>query len=173
MADSGLKQIGQGVLVILLGVAIAGGGWYLYQDAQQATQNAVEVEGTVVSTGIDEKRVDDDDGGGSDIVYSPVVQYRYTYEGEQYSSSNLCPGMGSGCDAAQNRDQRSDVKEFLSDYPEGESVTIHVLPEEPSRAFLVNTGSASKSYLFIVGFGGLFGLFGLVALASGVKDLLD
>jgi hypothetical protein len=172
MADltDGLKGIGTGLVILVVGAAIAGGGWYLYQDAQEATENAVEVEATVVSAEVVQERVQDDTG--SHIAYEASIEYRYDYEGQTYTSSNLCPGMGSGCSAAQNKDTRSDARDVISKHTSGETATAFVLPSDPSESYLVDTDSASKSYYILIGIGGLVALFGLVGLGSGVKELL-
>jgi len=166
----GLKGIGTGLVILLIGAAIAGGGWYLYQDAQQVTENSVEVDATVVSTDVVEERVDDDTG--SHIAYSAHIEYRYTYEGQTYTSSNLCPGKGSACSAAQNKDTRSGAREVISKHTSGETATAFVLPSDPSRSYLVDKDSASKSYFILIGIGGLVALFGLVGIGGGIKELV-
>lgn len=162
-----------GLVVLLVGGAVAAGGGYLYQDAKQATATAVEVDGTVVSSEVVHTTVDGGKAGGSQDAYYPRIQYRYTYEGETFSSTNLCPGAGSGCGPAQNKADRSEVEDFLAQYPEGGTATVHVPPDDPSGAYLVSASSKSTSeYLILVGFGGLIGLLGLAIFVSNLRDLL-
>lgn len=173
MADvtGGLSLVVKGLVVLLVGVGIAAGGGYLYQDARQATESAVEVEATVVSSEVVHTTVDGGGSAGSDDAYYPDVQYRYTYGGETYTSRNLCPGEGVGCDAAQNKQDRSEVEAFVSEYPEGETATVHVPPDEPANAYLVE-GSSPNVYLILAGFGGIVGLMGVAVSLGGVKELL-
>lgn len=170
---SGSSSLAGAFVFLLVGVAVTGGGWYLYEDARYATENAVEVDATVVSSEVTEEREDDDDDGDYDTVYSPRVQYRYTYEGETYTNGDICPGAGSGCGAAQDRETRQRAQEFLADYEEGETVTVYVLPNEPSRSYLVDRDSPSNTYFIMMGIGGLFAVLGLYAVVSNVADLLD
>jgi hypothetical protein len=172
MADSSSGLAG-GLLFLVVGAAIVGGGLYLYQDAKQATASATEVEGTVVSSTIGEKTVQDESGGRSHRTYYAEIRYRYTYEGATYRSTNLCPGRGSACEAAQNDPDRGEIEEIVARYPEGETTTVHVPPEDPSNAYLVDASSASTNdYLILVGFGGLVGVAGLAVFVGAIKDLL-
>lgn len=164
----GLWGLAQAVVILLIGTALVGGGWSFHQDAQQATENAIEVDGRVVSSVVTEVRVEDEDG--SHIEYAPEIEYRYTYEGTTYTSTSICPGTAEGCEAS-NAKSREDVEEFLSRYPEGETVTVYVLPDEPARAFLVETDSGSIAYYILMGIGAIAVLGGLGAVAGSLKKL--
>jgi hypothetical protein len=160
------------LLMLVVGVAMAGGGVYLHQDAKQATENAVEVDATVDSSTV-ESKLQDSDSGQRHRVYYVEIAYRYTYQGETYTSRNLCPGAGSSCDAAQNKDQRSDARELAEEYPEGETVTAYVQPSEPASAYLVDASSSSTTeYLLLVGIGGVIALGGVVGSVNGLRSML-
>ncbi|MGM0591139.1 MAG: DUF3592 domain-containing protein [Halobacteriota archaeon] len=150
------------IVPIILGVLIIAGGGYLYYSGMQATANAEAVDATVVSSGV----VDTDDTGSSNDAddYSVMVEYRYTVDGESYTSRNLCPGLGSGCEPSS--DFRTDMEDFVDRYPEGEIVTAYVPPSEPSNAYLIQT-SPSLMYLVVSGFGVLLVLLGGRRLAGG------
>lgn len=165
----GLWGIAQGVVLLLIGTALVAGGWTFHQDAQQATENAIEMDGTVVSSVVTEVEVEDEDG--SHIEYAPEIEYRYTYEGTTYTSTSICPGTVEACEASNARDRES-VEEFLSQYPEGETVTVYVLPDDPSRAFLVKTDSGSIAHYMLIGFGAITVLGGFGAVAVGLKKLV-
>ena len=173
MADStgGLKLLGQALLLLVVGGAIAGGGYYLYQDATQASENAVEMEGTVISSTVESKTVQSDTGRNR--VYYVDISYRYTVDGERYTSDNLCPGAGSSCDIAQNKQTRNEAADIAGEYPADESVTVYVPPNEPTAAFLVQPSeSSTNAYWILVGFGALLALLGVGSLFNGLKTLL-
>jgi hypothetical protein len=161
------------LVLLVAGLAAAGGGVYLYQDATEATENAVEVDATVVSSEVESKLQDNDQTGQRDRVYYATIEYRYSYDGNSYTSTNLCPGVGSNCDAAQDKDQQSEARAILEEYPESETVTAYVQPDDPSEAHLVDAEeSSTKRYLVLAGFGGLLGVVGVVNLLRLVTNQL-
>lgn len=143
------------VVPILLGIVVVIGGGYLYYSGMQASANAESVEATVVSSTV----VDNGNTGNEDRdEYTVRVEYEYAYDGTTYTSENFCPGAGSGCKPSS--DFRTEMEEFLADYPDGGAVTAYVPPDSPGDAYLVDTGP-SATYLFVAGFGVL-----LVALGG-------
>ena len=129
----------------------------------QATQNAEEVDATVLSSDLVDNRDLGDDDDGSDR-FTVRVEYRYTHDGQTYTSENFCPGAGSGCKPSS--DFRTDMEEFLADYPEGETVTAYVPPGDPSNAYLIDTGP-SPAYLGVAAFGVLLIVLGVWRIATG------
>lgn len=123
------------IVPILLGLLLVAGGGYLYWSGMQATANAEEVDATVLSSSV----VDTDDTGSSQDAneYTVRVEYRYAYDGREYTTENLCPGAGTECEPSS--DFRTDMQEFVEEYPEGETVTAYVPPSAPSNAYLVDT----------------------------------
>jgi len=161
MSSGGNQRFAHPAVPILLGLLVMVGGGYLYYSGMQATANAEEVDATVVSSTF----VDNSNTGGNDAdEYTVAVEYRYTYDGQTHTSENLCPGAGSGCKPSS--DFRSDMEDFLADYPEGETVTAYVSSSNPSSAYLIDTGP-SLIYLVVVGFGLFILLLGARRLVTG------
>jgi hypothetical protein len=152
---------GHPAIIILLGVAAVVGGGYLYYSGLQATGNADEVEATVISSNVGEVG----SSTGSDS-YTISVRYRYTYDGETYTSWSMCPGAGSAC--VPTSDSRSDMQETLEDYPEGGTVTAYISPSDPSEAYLIDT-DPSPIYLGVSAFGMVFVLLGVRELRTGTE----
>lgn len=148
-------------LVICLGFAGVGG--YLFVSQQGAAADAVEVEATVVASEVVHEEVRDDDRVGREDRYSVRIEYRYTYEGETYTSTNRCAGAASGCTPSGSTP--TDAEAFVEDHPAGSSVTAYVQPDEPSQAYLFESGASTVWSLVMVG-GGLLGA------AVVLRDLL-
>jgi len=149
----------QNALGILFGVAVIAAGGYLYYSEMQATTDVTDVEATVISSSVGEVG----SATGSDS-YTINVRYRYTYDGETYTSWSMCPGAGSAC--VPTSDSRSDMEEALEDYPEGGTVTAYVSPSDPSQAYLLQE-EAPLVYLGVSVFGLLFVLVAVNDLRTG------
>lgn len=149
------------IVPVLVGLVLIVGGGYLYYSGMQATANAEEVDATVVDSAV----VDNTDPTDSNepAEFTVRIEYEYTYEGETYTSENLCPGAGSGCEPSS--DFRTDMQEYLEEYPEGETVTAYVPPSDPAGAYLIDTGP-SPIYLGIAAVGLLLVLLGGRRVAS-------
>lgn len=146
--DIGSVSLRKSILIFLVGVGAATFGVYDYVQQNQAVESAVEVDATVVETGVDtvsSRR------GGPD--YRPTATYEYSYEGESYTSSNVFPSMVS-----KDFDTRSRAESALSEYEAGETVTAYVNPNSPNDAFLLN--ETSNSPLWFTAIGGAFALVG-------------
>lgn len=154
----GDSRMAHPVVPILIGVVVLLGGGYLYYSGMQASANAESVDATVVSSSVVES---DDVGSNSQDrdEYTVSVEYRYTYDGTDYTSESLCPGTGSACKPSS--DFRTNMEGFLADYPEGETVTAYVQPDSPDDAHLIQSGP-SLVYLGVAG-------FGLLLVGLGVK----
>jgi len=146
-------------LFVLVGLLFAGAGGYLLYSEYQASADANQVEATVLSS-----EVTANARGGSEVGsdFFPRVEYRYTYGGRTYISTNVCPGAGSGC--AGTGTTRSAAQRVVDRYPNGSTTTAYVDPDDPSQAFLVAPG-VSPRYLVPLG-AGLFvllvGVYGYV-----------
>lgn len=146
------------VVPILIGLVVVAGGGYFYYSGVQATANAEEVDATVLTSTV----VDNGDTAGEDAEeFSVKVEYRFTYGGETYTSEQLCPGAGSACEPSG--DFRTEMREFLEDYPEGGTVTAYVPPSDPEGAFLIDSGPSSV-YLGVAGAGLLLVVLGVYRL---------
>jgi hypothetical protein len=149
------------IAMILAGAAFGGFGWYAYQNEQADIENAVEVEGVVQGTSIDEdvdRRDRDDDGiRERETSYQPIVRYDYTYEGQSYSSDSVYPGP------EETFDNRGGATDVTDDYSTGETVTVYVNSDDPSRAFLIEK-SSTLLYYGLMGLGGLLAILGVRAV---------
>jgi len=86
-------------------------------------------------------------GGGQDGP-DPVVRYRYTVDGTEYTNSQLCPVAGATC--------TGDAEEVVEKYGEGETVTAYVDRTNPEDSYLIQPGPP-YGFLFLTGFGVLAG----------------
>jgi len=159
----------KGLFLLLLGSAMVYGGWTLHQESQQAMADAIETDGTVLSAGIDEMEVANEEGGGTHFEYAPEVRYRYSYEGETYTSTSICPGSAEVCAAAEQGD-RDDAESFVSRYPEDETVTVYVVEDDPTTSFLVDTESGSLFHYMLLGLGALMLLAALQSLVGSGRE---
>lgn len=146
--DLSSVSLRKSLLILLIGVAAATFGVYDYVQQNQAVENAVEVDATVVETGVDSVS---SRRGGPD--YKPTATYEYSYGGESYTSSNVFPSMVS-----KDYDTRSSAESALGEYEAGETVTAYVNPDSPSDAFLLN--ETSNSPLLFTAIGGALALVG-------------
>lgn len=160
MSDNSIVGI---LLAIVVGLAFAGIGGYMYYGQQQAIQEHEPVDATVVNTNVD-KEVDTDTDGDRETNFYARISYEYTVDGQTYTSDNIRP---AGVEKSYN--SRSGAEDFLSDYQSGEDVTAYYDPQSPDEAFLVK--DKSTGLLAFAGIGGLvalFGVFGLVKKTFGL-----
>jgi hypothetical protein len=141
-------------VVLLIGVAAIGYGAYSYTAQTSALDSAVEVEATITSTSVDES------SARRGVDYVPQATFEYSYEGSDYTSSNVYPGPLS-----KDFDTEEAAREELSGYEPGDTVTAYVPPDSPGNAYLQREGNDKP--LFLIGFGALFVLFGGRAVVRG------
>lgn len=99
---------------------VAVGGYLTYDHYRQQRQHE-PVDGEIIETNLTHSR------DGAD----PHISYRYTVEGTQYTSSNICPGQGDhGC--------HGDARTVVDRYESGQQVTVYVDPDDPSDAYLLH-----------------------------------
>jgi len=111
-------------------------------DHHSSVQQNEPTQGTVLSTGIDERSTDE----GQE--YRPVIRYRYTVDGEQYTAENVYPGQftrwyGSRSTAASTTNRYAEGSDQTVD---GEPVMVYYNPENPGEAYLYNTGWPGQWY---------------------------
>ena len=152
MSDGSLSGAAMGMVI---GILFAAAGGYMIYDQRQAVENADRVEATVVGTDVREASGSDKSSGTS---YYPVVEYRYTYDGQEYTNDNVFPGSRSRSTG------KARAEEIASEYDLGETVTVHVDPENPSESFLIQ----ETDYLIPA----LFGGFGLIIILLGGRSLV-
>lgn len=136
------------VIGFLVGLAFTGFGGFIIFNHYQATMHSTPVDGVVVESSVVqyESNPSTGDPGGS----RPAIEYRYTYQGTTYTSSKLCPGEGNlGCYGPNTEKVAQSV---VDRYPEGSTVTVHVDPDDPSNAYLIDA-DLPLVYLVPVGMG--------------------
>lgn len=161
----GLGKVATAVVLLLVGAVCGGIGWTTYQNEQSDLENAVEIEGTVQNTAIDEdvdRRDRNDDGVRErETSYRPIVNYTYAYEGTEYASDSVFSGPEQ---RFGNREKAADITDR---YAVGDTVTVYVNDENPSRAYLVERES-SPFHLAFMGVGVLLCLGALKAAFDGL-----
>jgi hypothetical protein len=150
------------VIFLVLGLATAGFGGYMWTEQSERINSYETTEATVLSSEVEED-VRNDPDGGTERRYYPDVTYEYTVDGETYENSNVMPGPGRSS-SGQNRAQN-----IVENHPEGETVTVHYDPENPSNSFLVE--NRQLIFLGVAGFGGLISVLVTVQLVRRVAGL--
>nr|EGQ40143.1 MAG: protein of unknown function, DUF3592 [Candidatus Nanosalinarum sp. J07AB56] len=132
------------LITTLVGVLLLGASGYLVYSQQQSLSSGVQIEATVES-----KQVDRDSSRRGGIDFTPRVTYSYTYNGEQYTSQNIRPGLGTS-----SSNSRSDAEDRISQYEVGETTTAYVVEGSPSKSYLKKKTSIILP-LMLGGFGAL------------------
>lgn len=163
---SSTKSILASLVVFLVCLAFAAGGAYLFWSQQQAINNSVQATGTIesatVTEEVSERDTDDDGMLEEDTSYYADVTYNYTYQGEQYQSSNVFPGAGDPSVGAQR------ASEIVDDNPPGSEAEIYVNPDNPSEAYLIQ----EQNLVLPIGFMAFGGLLSLLSGYTFVSRLL-
>jgi len=162
----GVKNILGAGLFVLIGIGILAYGGYDYTQAQEDVESAIQVDGTIENTGIEEvtyRRDTDDDGiKERKTDYVATVQYTYTHDGQTYTNDQVYPGGTTDTRFGS----RSGAEDLANDYSAGQTVTIYVTPDEPGTSFLVNDIDMLNYAIFGV-LGVVFALGGVVSLFKG------
>ena len=140
------------IIVVVLSVGLVGYGGYDYTQQSEAVANAVEVDATVVETGVEESS---SRRGG--VEYHPTVEFRYRYDGANYTGTDVYPAS-----TQSNFDTERAAESVLDGYGEGERVAAYVDPNAPAAGFL--KAEESTAPMKVIGVGGLFALFGVVSV---------
>jgi len=150
------------VLLVVIGVALAGGTWYMHQGQQDAVREHEPVEATVLSTSID--RTDEGADDDREVTFSPVVAYEYEVDGETYRSTTVRPaGMEKAYDGER------EARAFLAEYEPGQQVTAYYDPAAPDEAFLVRETTGGLLRFTAVGaLAAVLGVGGLLVRALGL-----
>ena len=112
------------LISITLGVVLLGAAGYIAYSQQQSLSSGVQIEATVESKEI---TYSSNNGGR----YTPHVTYSYTYNGTQYTSDNITPGIGT---KASNT--RTAAEDRIDQYNVGETTTAYVVQGSPSKSYL-------------------------------------
>ncbi len=118
------------LISIILGIVLLGGAGYMTYSQQQSLSSGVQIEATVES-----KEVTMESSKRGDR-YTPHVTYSYTYNGTQYTSDNISPGIGT-----KASDTRTAAEDRIDQYNVGETTTAYVVQGSPSKSYLKKTSS--------------------------------
>lgn len=150
---SGPDTFRRAVLYVVLSLAIASYGGYDYVQQTEAVRDSVQVNATITALSIDTESGTSSNPG---TEYDPVVEFEYTYNGTQYTGTQLYPAA-----IEQTYETRSAAESALEEYEQGAQTTAYVEPDEPSNAFLRN--ETSNAPLIAIGIGGTFALLSAVS----------
>jgi len=147
-----------------IGALIAWNGWRGYADERKLIERAQPVQAEIVDVGVSGRteRRDVDDGGTTTVTtYVPKLTFKYTVDGESYTSGHVEP-PAEGVDTTHNYSSRDRAREHF-EYEEGQAVTAHVDPERPGEAFLERETHTARN-LALVGLGGVVAAFGVAGV---------
>jgi Tfp pilus assembly protein PilV len=130
------------LISIVLGVVLLGAAGYMTYSQQQSLSSGVQIEATVESKEISMSSSRRGDN------YTPNVTYSYTYNGTQYTSNNIRPGIGT-----KASDTRAAAEDRIDQYNVGETTTAYVVQGSPSKSYLKKKSSPLP---LIIGILGLF-----------------
>lgn len=142
-------------IIILLSVILIG-AYSAVTAYLDYNSEKVRVDGTVTSSEVER------DSSRRGVSYDPDIEYEYSYNGQTYSNDNVKPGAGSISMS------RSEAESLVSNYSEGDVVTVYIDAESPSTSWLVNElpiGTIVTSSLISIA--GLFILY-----KNHLKDVL-
>jgi hypothetical protein len=137
------------IFVLVVGLGIMGMGAASYVTESTQLDNSVEVTAEVTDIDVEEAP------SRGTTSYAPVVTFQYQFEGAAYTSDRLYPGRSQ-----PQFDDRDAALARASAYTVGESVTAHVDPDAPGRAFLEERRSGKALGTVVAGV--------LVSLIGGV-----
>jgi hypothetical protein len=129
-------------LTLVIGLASIGFGAYSYSTQSSALGSAETVQGTITSTSVEERST-------KGTSYVPRATFEYTYEGENYTASNVYPGT-----LVRDSDTESAARAELDGYEPGETATVYVPTDAPGEGYL--EPERSNKPLLLVGVGALF-----------------
>jgi type II secretory pathway pseudopilin PulG len=151
MADESGLSFGQVVLVVVAIVAVSGSGvtyFLLIHQPQQRIAAAEETDATIVSSNVERlERSNDRDR------FRPNITYRYTVDGQTYTSNNYFAGDETATFSQPTAQERADT------FDAGRNVTVHVNPDNPQQAYFLERGPRQTDYLAV-------GVFGFLAAGS-------
>lgn len=145
------------LVAVLFGLGAIGLGASAILPHVQQTQGAEPVEATILSS---ETYTYTDTEGQSN--YGVDIAYRYTVDGQTYTSESVFPGEDHGTSASRAED-------LVAEYQPDTTVTAYVDPADPTVAYLVDE-SPPWYFWALPAIGGLLLLMGgntLYQLARG------
>ncbi len=142
------------VVCLLGGVFGVGWGGLKLVTQELALGGTQTVDGTVEASSVRVVEDRDPDGPPADDQYAVDVRYVYTVDDRQYTGTNVYPGF-----TGEQFNTRSEAKAVADRFQAGESVTVYVHLDDPSRSFLI----AERRLVFPL----ISGLVGVLALVVG------
>jgi len=142
------------LFLTVFGIVLAGFGIVLFQQTASA-EKWPTTDGIIFHSTVDSYREHDS------TMHKPLVQYKYTVNGVNYSSNRVRFGVISTSDGGY-------ANEVVNRYPVGKTVKVYYNPDNPSEA-LLEPGITWIEYLPIL-FGLIFILIGIVFLFFVIKQ---
>jgi len=136
------------LISIILGIMLLGVAGYMAYTQQQSLSSGEQIEATVESKEVTMR------SSKSGDRYTPHVTYSYTYNGTQYTSDNIRPGIGT-----KASDTRTAAEDRIDQYNVGETTTAYVVQGSPSKSYLKKKSSPLPL---------IFGLLGLFLIGRPV-----
>lgn len=163
-----IKQQLTGAVLLLVGVAIATGGFLgpfsTYQDVQSHETTDAEIVSSSVESATEQ------DEGETDTEYYPRVEYEYTVDGTSYTDVRIFHATQVDNEAGELRgkefDNQNKAQNVAGRYQSGSTASVYYDPDDPELSYLEDP---SGSLLTTTG---MFGLFGLVFGGLGLGGLL-
>jgi hypothetical protein len=155
-SEDGKGSLISNIAIILVGIGLIFLGYNTYTGQNQALENPVNVSATVTETGIDRQS-----GGRGAPEYQPKITFEYSYEGQDYTSSNMYPGGQK----PEDYNVESNAKQVVDEYSQGFEITVNVPPENPGEAFI--KAKKTNNPLIGMGAGVLFILLGSYKFVKG------
>lgn len=153
VVDVSHTSLGGIVFGVAIGIAMIGGGGYMWYEQDQRINSYETTEGTVLSSQVY------DDPNGADYI---DISYEYTANGETYRSSNVEPGNGD------DSMSRSRAEEFVENHSQGEPITVYYDPANPANAYLIE--EQTIIFTAMAGFGALVTIVTLRMLVNRLSD---
>lgn len=154
--EGGKGSLISNVVIILVGIGLLFFGYNSYTSQNQALENPVNVSATVTETGIDRES-----GGRGAPEYQPKITFEYSYEDQDYTSSNMYPGGQK----PEDYNVESNAREVVDRYSQGSEITVSVPPGNPGEAFI--KAKKTNNPLIGMGAGLLFILLGSYRFMKG------
>lgn len=154
--------VGVGTVFLLAGLVWGALGVWNYQKTQNDLGDTVTVKGEIISTDVRKETTKVSDRRYETELH-PQVNYTYSYEGQNYTSHSIYPGN------EQSLSEGSRAEEIVYDYGSGDSVTVYVSTDDPSRSFLVTSDNSLAFLLFAVGVGIAGTGIGLATIKYGLS----
>lgn len=148
-----LKSTKAQVILLIVGIGMAGFGTWSWFEEKRLLADAVEVAAEVLETRVERKR------SRRSTSYRPVVRFRFTLDGKTHESDRVTPLDFSGTS--------SWADEMVARFPVGSTPKAWVNPSSPDKAYLVKETSSKN--LAVLGIGVVVALACATALVVKKK----